>query len=92
MGNKINSLQLSLRDLVHERDDLSSKLSQVLERREQLDELKVLVENVRNASVNIQSSEPSRATRTPNAGNADNEEDPDRDLFEHIVHHSMRAR
>ena len=92
LGNKINSLQLSLRDLVHERDDLSSKLSQVLERREQLDELKVLVENVRNASVNIQSSEPSRATRTPNAGHADNEEDPDRDLFEHIVHHSMRAR
>ena len=77
----ISSLQMSLNKTAQERDELSSKLAKVLERRDQLDEMKALVESIRNSGMNSAAAEQSGMDEDPEYGEEE-------DLFEHMIHRS----
>ena len=85
LSKKINSLQIDLSKVNHERDELSSQLAQVLERRDQLDEMKGLVASLRRAM------EASSQTRSAEGIDDLGIEEEDTDLFEHMVHRSFLA-
>ncbi|KAL7530212.1 hypothetical protein ACHAXR_003366 [Thalassiosira sp. AJA248-18] len=78
LSSKIMSLRMNMSDIARERDDISSKLSQVLERRERLDEMKGLVESMRHDA------------SSRHAGNAHDDEDLEHDLLDHIIHHRSK--
>ena len=81
LSSTVNLLQSNLRELVQERDDLLSKLAQMLERRQQLEEMKGLVDSMRHASI---------GAVTPCAGHdkhTDDGNDMENDLLDHITHH-----
>jgi hypothetical protein len=81
LGSNISSLQMSLNKTAQERDELSSKLVKVLERRDQLDEMKALVESIRNSGMNSAAAEQSGMDEDPEYGEEE-------DLFEHMIHRS----
>lgn len=88
LSSKINVLQTDLNKVVHERDDVSSQLTHLLERREQLTEMKGLLENVQRSTTNM------GATTTPQRLDDsccidDNVEDDD--IFEHMIHRSYTS-
>ena len=89
LSSNITSIQMSLNKTVQERDELSSKLAKVLERRDQLDEMKALVESMRNSGMN--SALPRDGDHRA-AGQSGTDEDPENgdeeDLFEHMIHRS----
>ena len=90
LSSNISSLQMSLNKTAQERDELSSKLTKVLERRDQLDEMKALVESMRNSGLN--STLPRDGDHHAAAEQSGMDEDPENgeeeDLFEHMIHRS----
>jgi hypothetical protein len=90
LSSNITSLQISLNKTAQERDELSSKLAKVLERRDQLDEMKALVESMRNAGMS--SALPRDSDNRAAAGHSSTGEDPENgeeeNLFEHMIHRS----
>ena len=83
LTSNITSLQMSLNKTAQERDELSSKLTKVLERRDQLDEMKALVESMRNSGMNS-----ARAAAEQSGTDEDQENGEEEDLFEHMIHRS----
>ena len=83
LTSNITSLQMSLNKTAQERDELSSKLTKVLERRDQLDEMKALVESMRNSGMNS-----ARAAAEQSDTDEDQENGEEEDLFEHMIHRS----
>ena len=91
LSSKINVLQIDLNKVVHERDDVSSQLTHLLERREQLSEMKGLLENVKRSTTSATTN--TGATTTPQRLDdscciADCEDD---DIFEHMIHRSYTS-
>jgi chromosome segregation ATPase len=90
LNSNITWLQMSLNKTTQERDDLSFKLATVLQRRDQLDEMKALVESMRNATMN--SVSPRESDQRAAAGRSGADDDPENceedDLFEHMIHRS----
>ena len=86
LNSKISALEGNLKTAAQDRDDLSSKLSKVLERRDQLDEMKALVTTMRSGS--MASMRLKHAPDKTESYDALDDEDED-DLLEHTVHHSF---
>ncbi|KAL7432747.1 hypothetical protein ACHAXH_005157 [Discostella pseudostelligera] len=86
LNSKISALEGNLKTAAQDRDDLSSKLSKVLERRDQLDEMKALVTTMRSGS--MASMRLQHAPDKTESYDALDDEDED-DLLEHTVHHSF---
>jgi len=91
LSSKINILQTDLNKVVQERDNVSSQLTHLLERREQLSEMKGLLENVQRSTT---SDTNMGATTTPQR--LDNsccvdDCDNDDDIFEHMIHRSYTS-
>ena len=80
LSTKINTLQMNLGEVAMERDGLSFKLSQTLDRRQELEHVKELVESMRHR-VSMKSIPPSNAS-TNHPGHGDDE-----DLSDHVHHH-----
>lgn len=92
LHSKITSLESKLMMAAQARDNLSTELSKVLERRDQLDEMKALVEAMKHKSmscvrpmcgINVHAA----ATKVESYDALENDDD-DEDLLEHTVHHS----
>ncbi len=90
LSSNISSLQMSLNKTAQERDELSSKLTKVLERRDQLDEMKALVESMRNSGLNSTLSRDGdhHAAAEQSGMDEDPENGEEEDLFEHMIHRS----
>ena len=86
LNAKISVLEGNLKTAAQDRDNLSSKLSKVIERRDQLDEMKALVKTMRRG--NMASMRLKHAPDKLESYDALDDEDGD-DLLEHTVHHSF---
>ena len=90
LNSKITALEGNLKTAAKERDDLSTQLSNVLERRDQLNEMKALMETMRRESMT--SVRPICCGITHSIEKVENHDAPDNedddDLLEHMVHHS----
>lgn len=82
LSTKINALQVNLREVAMERDGLSSKLSQTLDRRQELEHVKELVDSMRHR-VSIKSTSPHESANHPGHGD-------DEDLSDHVHHHRSK--
>ena len=89
LSSKINILHTDLQKVVHDRDDVSSQLTHLLERREQLTEMKGLLEKVQRSTI---SATNMGAITTPQRldDDIDNVEVDD-DIFEHMIHRSYTS-
>ncbi len=90
LNSKITALEGNLKKAAQERDDLSTQLSNVLERRGQLGEMKALVKTMRRESMT--SVRPICCGNTHAAEKVENydaiESEDEDDLLEHTIHHS----
>jgi len=86
LSSKINTLQTDLNKVGHERDDVTSQLTHLLERREQLSEMKGLLENVKRSTTSATTN--IGATTTPQRLLDIDNVEVDDDIFEHMIHRS----
>jgi hypothetical protein len=79
---------MELNKAAQERDDLSSQLNQVLERRDQMEEMKLLLEAIRRATAGVATTPLQASTNAPHCNDLD--VDDGDNMFEHCIHQSYK--
>lgn len=83
LSSKLNMLQLELSKTKQERDDCSSRLTEVVERRNKVTEMKALVDSIRSSIVApVCCPHCKRQSESIDDGD-------DEDMLDHIVHHGV---
>jgi hypothetical protein len=87
LSSKMNTLQLELSKARQERDDCSTRLTEVLGRRNQAKEMKALVESMRGSIV-VPANCRHCKTRQECVDD-DDDDDDEEDLLDHVVHRGI---
>ncbi|KAL7468535.1 hypothetical protein ACHAXS_008772 [Conticribra weissflogii] len=89
--SQVQTLRIQLAETQHDRDQISSDLSRVLERREHLKEIKELIESIKystsvtRSGVNVQSGF-SGQTQLDEGKHTNDDNDDDDEINDHLVH------
>ena len=89
LTSSVNLLQQELCKLQSERDDLSTKLSAILSRRNEVKDMRALVESMRGSIIVPDTCRHCKTRQSECIDGDNDDDDDDDDLLDHVVHRSF---